>query len=441
MIEYTARITSQDTIRVGGRNLIRAGYFNKLWFGSDTAKSLTIDSKEMKITIVAKDKWNSWSWLNNLSAYTTIDLKKELGEYTLSFSVRGRGTFEFGVIPDYPNKGTSSKVAHTITDDWQRVSVSFKRSIEANSLFYAQSPNREYGVVGDWVQFADDWKLERGTIATDWTPAPEDLDNRISNVSTSLTSLASTLLDPNEGDIPQLFRQQDQLANSVKDKADKLELANSVSSLQGEIDKRALGLHLDNAFAYIANIVKEIDSSRSYTISDSGYISSSVHNSCRNVSKEVTPSSMACRIPNTQPQIRLTLRSDPDALKRQVDSLTAQLTQLQATTKITPVLNTDTRKRSGSTTLYPRYGDWLLTSDSADQYISFSGLRAEIGRSIYIQTRRKAYLSANGHSFYGLPGSSTSVNQWLSNNTTYRFVRASATAWLVTSSSSPYPWT
>jgi hypothetical protein len=313
MIEYTARITSQDTIRVGGRNLIRAGYFNKLWFGSDTAKSLTIDSKEMKITIVAKDKWNSWSWLNNLSAYTTIDLKKELGEYTLSFSVRGRGTFEFGVIPDYPNKGTSSKVAHTITDDWQRVSVSFKRSIEANSLFYAQSPNREYGVVGDWVQFADDWKLERGTIATDWTPAPEDLDNRISNVSTSLTSLASTLLDPNEGDIPQLFRQQDQLANSVKDKADKLELANSVSSLQGEIDKRALGLHLDNAFAYIANIVKEIDSSRSYTISDSGYISSSVHNSCRNVSKEVTPSSMACRIPNTQPQIRLTLRSDHDA--------------------------------------------------------------------------------------------------------------------------------
>ena len=50
-------------------------------------------------------------------------------------------------------------------------------------------------------------KLERGTIATDWTPATEDLDDRISNVSTSLTSLASTLLDPNEGDIPQLFRQ------------------------------------------------------------------------------------------------------------------------------------------------------------------------------------------------------------------------------------------
>lgn len=197
--------------------------------------------------------------------------------------------------------------------------------------------------------------------------------------------------------------------------------------------------HIDNAFEYLQNIVREIDSSRGYTISDSGYISSSVHNSCRHVSKELTPYSTVCRIPPKQPQIRLTLRSDHDALKRKVDSLTAQLAQLEATTKITPVLNTDTRKRGS--TLYPRYGDWLLTSDSEEQYISFSGLKAELGRSIYIQTRKRTYLYSSGHSFYGLPGTSTKVNRWLSNNTTYRFVRADATNWLVTASSSPYPWT
>ena len=141
----------------------------------------------------------------------------------------------------------------------------------------------------------------------------------------------------------------------------------------------------------------------------------------------------------TREQIRLTLRSDFDRLQRQVNSLSARLAQLEATTKITPVTNCDLRKRGS--TLYPQYGDWLLTSDTSDLYISLSGLRAEIGRSIYIQTRRKAYFFANGHSFYGLPGSSTSVNQWLSNNTTYRFVRASSTSWFVTSSPSPYPWT
>lgn len=111
--------------------------------------------------------------------------------------------------------------------------------------------------------------------------------------------------------------------------------------------------------------------------------------------------------------------------------------------KLSPIV-TPQLGLGGQTTLYPKYDEWVLTSDARAQYISFSGLNAEIGKSIYIQTRRKAYLYANGHSFFGLPGDAskgTAVDQWLSNNTTYRFVRASATSWLVTASSSPYPWT
>ena len=47
-------------------------------------------------------------------------------------------------------------------------------------------------------------KLERGTVATDWTPAPEDVEESVSKVNTSLTSLASTLLDPEQGEIHKL---------------------------------------------------------------------------------------------------------------------------------------------------------------------------------------------------------------------------------------------
>ena len=43
-------------------------------------------------------------------------------------------------------------------------------------------------------------KLERGTVATDWTPAPEDVEE-------SVSSLASTLLDPNKGEIHKLTSQ------------------------------------------------------------------------------------------------------------------------------------------------------------------------------------------------------------------------------------------
>ncbi len=50
-------------------------------------------------------------------------------------------------------------------------------------------------------------KLERGTVATDWTPAPEDVAESVSKVNTSLVSLASTLLDPDKGEIHKLTSQ------------------------------------------------------------------------------------------------------------------------------------------------------------------------------------------------------------------------------------------
>ena len=50
-------------------------------------------------------------------------------------------------------------------------------------------------------------KLERGSIATDWTPAPEDVAESVSTVNTSLVSLESKLLDPEQGEIHKLTSQ------------------------------------------------------------------------------------------------------------------------------------------------------------------------------------------------------------------------------------------
>ena len=211
-------------------------------------------------------------------------------------------------------------------------------------------------------------------------------------------------------------------------------------------DLSSANKYIDNAFGYIQNIFDSLSSKHSYSISTTGYVTPYKVDSCHFARKDIKSPLTHCNPPQEQSQVRLTLRSDHDALKRQVNSLTAQLAQLQASTKITPIANASIRLERNpqgmiTSNLRPQYGDWLLTSDTEEQYIFFSGLRAEIGRSVYIQTRKRVYLNANGHSFFGLPGSSTSVNQWLSNNTTYRFVRASSDSWLVTSSPSPYPWT
>ena len=186
-------------IKVGGRNLLRAGYFEKVYFRSDTDKLISYDDKDKKITYIGKaSRWNSWVWLSDMEDVTTINLRKAIGEYTLSFSVRGRGTVSFEVVGNYKTNYSDYKTTvQTLTEDWQRVSCPFTRSAEDSSLFCLYNDKPE---TGDWVQFADDWKLERGTVATDWTPAPED-------VAESVTSLESKLLDPTTGEIHKLTSQ------------------------------------------------------------------------------------------------------------------------------------------------------------------------------------------------------------------------------------------
>lgn len=235
---------------------------------------------------------------------------------------------------------------------------------------------------------------------------------------------------------PVTEQMREDLSSAMSDAAAGMQAVDGIWDRLQDADK-----YIDSAFDYIQSISNRISSSRVYNISTTGYVTSNSSGTCPVVRKGNKPRIVHCSQLEEQPQIRVTLRSDFDQLKTLVDFISLRIEQLELRLSITPVTNAYNRKQGS--TLYPQYGDWLLTSDVDEQYISFSGLSAEIGRSIYIQTRRKAYLYANNHSFYGLPGTSSSVavNQWLWKNTTYRFVRATSDSWLVTASSSPYPWT
>lgn len=369
-LEYKAHVTSQDS--AGSKNLVQDGL---------SQKTLVDGCFQYRLYTTAYDREGTFTFSFDVSR---VKRPPKGGQFLIKFFPGSR--YERLEYIPFENGKRRYSVTTIIAGQATELTTAPDKPIDLIEVYpnskeeYYKAPNS-----GDLV--LDYVKLERGAVATEWTPAPEDLLRDIS-------------------------------------KANK------------EIRERASAVHLDNAFEYIRNILKELDSARSYTISESGYISSSRHNTCRTASKEVVPYKMTCRIPDAQPQIRLTLRSDYDTLKAQVQALADKVAQLEARNVIKPDAS-----RGGQSTIYPQYDDWILTSDSREQYISFAGLNAEIGRSIYIQTRKRAYLYSIGHSYFGLPGSSTSENQWLSNNTTYRFVRASATSWFVTASSSPYPWT
>ena len=586
MIEYTARITSTDSPRVGGRNLFRKEYLRSNYIS--LAYSIPLEA------INPREGDNTY--ILSFDYKISPEDKASSPRITCLYKDRKSIFWDSNVVRD----GEWHHKEYTIQLDTD------ERRYPINGWFadYGSANGRTIDMVA-----VRNIKLERGTVATDWTPAPEDVEDSISTVSTSLVSLASTLLDPEQGEIHKLTDLLDKHSENFEDLAthpltidqdgywqvwsvkDSKYLTTQYQSRGDKGDKgedagrylgRAKRIHPDfngnyllepegsswqtakeGDYVYLVGdlsnrggdkdtyyivrehksktvwevynikgrtahiewhgtslvvddqppvdlrgeaghspspeevlgtsrfaellggevtskvtpLSNEINKSSKYAVdlineaqlqlcdlqvlgmSDGGVIEVKRQVACchydypeRIIGTDSTPQT----IPKHQyvrAQIPLTLRSSHNALSREVTNLQMQLTsyiqqfnrtkdelaQLKADTAIPPVLNADTRKRGS--TLYPKYGDWLLTSDSQEQYISFSGLPASIGKSIYIQTRRKAYLNANGHTFYGLPGTSTEGNRWLSNNTTYRFVRADATTWLVTASPSPYPWT
>ncbi|HFI0239537.1 TPA: phage tail spike protein [Streptococcus suis] len=93
----------------------------------------------------------------------------------------------------YQNNGISPALSSTVTptSEWQRFSLSgIVKSDIVNSTytkggisFYDWAGNNDYS-----IQLL---KIELGTIATDWTPAPEDFDTELSSVKTTITQTAS----------------------------------------------------------------------------------------------------------------------------------------------------------------------------------------------------------------------------------------------------------
>lgn len=104
--------------------------------------------------------------------------KYGLIEYTLSFDLRASQT---GQVVVYQQNGSGSKYSGlwkplTVTTEWQRFHVTFTPTEGTVSL--ANSYLAFYGTYGTGVKpIVRRVKIERGTIATDWYPAPEDATN------------------------------------------------------------------------------------------------------------------------------------------------------------------------------------------------------------------------------------------------------------------------
>lgn len=205
VITYTDNTTSTsygisstlDSLMVGGRNLFK--------HSSLVGEQLTCDSvngcnsidtekyEDIGYHIVTPNAGN----LNNgilfvFKDFTTLGLKK--GD-TITFSIDVKGTsdehnpfLKIWLPKDDPNAwwvGDQSDNSEFVpTNEFKRASVTFTipNTYELSYIFFGVHGNIQSDL---YIRNA---KLEKGTVATDWTPAPEDLKTRLSNAETAISN-------------------------------------------------------------------------------------------------------------------------------------------------------------------------------------------------------------------------------------------------------------
>ncbi|HEM5074980.1 TPA: hypothetical protein U1239_001462 [Streptococcus suis] len=179
VFEETARGISQrfESLYVGGTNLLT---------GTD------------EYTEIFNSEQSHAEFLRTPYDLAPVFDKYGLIEYTLSFDLRASQT---GQVAVYQQNGSGSKYSGlwknlTVTTEWQRFHVTFTPTEGTVSL--ANSCLAFYGTYGTGVKpIIRRAKIERGAIATDWSPAPEDqqsyADTKIAEYKTTVDGRFATL--------------------------------------------------------------------------------------------------------------------------------------------------------------------------------------------------------------------------------------------------------
>ncbi|WP_312399494.1 phage tail spike protein [Leuconostoc lactis] len=181
-----------DGLSVGGRNL----YLNTkaLWTGG-----IGNNGSKVTLTLEAFDSTtNMWHLVAPQQAYGNAGIYLGQGviqtgdNWALSFDVKGTGNWSSNGAR--LENSTVTKSVEPLTTSWARVSSTGKKvSAGGATIFYFDLTNSPLDV---YIKLP---KLEKGTLATDWSPAPEDTDNKISTVSQTVDSISSIVSDPTTG--------------------------------------------------------------------------------------------------------------------------------------------------------------------------------------------------------------------------------------------------
>lgn len=180
-------------------------------------------------------------------------------EYTLSFDIKSLDTTNSSVMAVYCQNGSATKhqIGYhyvNVTTEYERRSITFTPSIQNETE--TKSLLAFFGTYNTGnIPCVKNVKLEKGNRATDWTPAPEDVEERINDgdadVQVSVTEQLTQLVQDTEGIIMKKLESyvKDSDLGSIKESisAELQVKADQISAIITQIndDKTATGQRLE----------------------------------------------------------------------------------------------------------------------------------------------------------------------------------------------------
>ncbi|MDW0883205.1 phage tail protein [Mannheimia haemolytica] len=177
-----------DNINIGGRNLLRDSEFNAYnkWGNPQIDFTENANRRTIKVTSTGT---NGPVGIVSSNRHSTSYFQQ--GEtYTLSLFARGSKALDYLYLMRQDGNNVRLPVINVASEtEFNHYKLTFKAPFTTQQGYvligFRQTSTEQF------VEFYS-VKLEKGNVATDWTPAPEDVDSAVSAVSADLTSYKQT---------------------------------------------------------------------------------------------------------------------------------------------------------------------------------------------------------------------------------------------------------
>lgn len=179
--------TAVNGLQIGGRNLYKGTkYWNGEWIVKD---GVTIAEDVAKMTAVAYPYYGTVAVKSKEQYTISLDVKSDVAHTTTE-----GGVVLLNFVDSKKQRVHAIWVPGSFATEWKRINYTFNvpenKNIAALWIGLRNNSNK--------VVYFKYLKLEKGNKATDWTPAPEDIDSSISTVEGKVTTISNQYTSLNQ---------------------------------------------------------------------------------------------------------------------------------------------------------------------------------------------------------------------------------------------------